>query len=388
MDQHKSGFDTCGDQLEETCKRELQVFDDFKTVINKLNLDFDTKHQSLTGQIEKLTTITNELESMHKNTTVGSLTGATMGAAGGIASIAGLALAPVTLGVSLGLTAVGSVLGVAGGATGVICNSRNKTEKKRLRETLEKITSDFQVTIKAMLEILNTIINSTEDIKQLVQQDMNDYIPARMMQGGRDQVRGIAAISGLPKTEMSQKSEVAKYIGNAAFWTKEAYQVCSGAVKKISSSSKTVRNIHMTSKCLSSENVRMVSVSAKAVRSAAALSGVISALSVAADVYCIVKNSVEIYQMNQLADKRHKKKIKSDALKFINQMKVTARHFETTLKEIKDAKDTAIREFNKELENGTCVLVRQKPRGNYNDLFLLSIGLIVSFIFYFLFFRP
>ncbi|XP_059411142.1 uncharacterized protein LOC132144597 isoform X1 [Carassius carassius] len=395
MDHYKSGFDTLGDQLEETCKRKLYIFDDFKPMINKLNLDFDTKHQSLTGQIEKLTTITNELESMHKNTTVGSLTGATMGAAGGITSIVGLALAPVTLGVSLGLTAVGGVLGVAGGATGVICNSINNSEQKRLRETLEKITSDFQDTINAMLEILNKIINSTEDIQQLVQQDMNDYIPARMMQGGRDKVRGIAAISRLPKAEMSQKSEVAKYFNNAVLLSKQA-KTAFKSVKKISSSSETVRNIHMTSKVaksmrLSSENVRVVSVSAKtakAVRSAAALSGVISALFVAADVYCIVKNSVEIYEMNHSADKKIAKKTKSDALKFINQMKETAGHFETTLKEIKDAKDTAIREFNTELENGTSVLVRQKHRGNYNDLLILSIGLNVFFILYFLFCQP
>uniref|UniRef100_A0A673JR76 Uncharacterized protein n=1 Tax=Sinocyclocheilus rhinocerous TaxID=307959 RepID=A0A673JR76_9TELE len=193
----------------------------------------------------------DELESMHKNTTVGSLTGATMGAAGGITSIVGLALAPVTLGVSLVLTAVGSVVGVAGGATGTICKSINNTKQKRLRENIEKITSDFQNTINAMFEILSTIINSTEDIQQLVQQDMNYYIPTRMMQGGVDKVRGVSAISGLPKAEMPQKSEAAKQFDNAVFCTKQAttaVQVCSGAVNKIRSSSDTIRNINLTSK--------------------------------------------------------------------------------------------------------------------------------------------
>uniref|UniRef100_A0A672KXB5 Uncharacterized protein n=1 Tax=Sinocyclocheilus grahami TaxID=75366 RepID=A0A672KXB5_SINGR len=193
---------------------------------------FDGKHQSLTGQIEKLTTITDELESMHKNTTVGSLTGATMGAAGGITSIVGLALAPVTLGVSLVLTAVGSVVGVAGGATGTICNSINNNKQKRLQENIENITSDFQNTINAMFEILSTIINSTEDIKQLVQQDMNYYIPTRMMQGGVDKVRGVSAISGLPKAEMPQKSEVAKQFDNAVFCAKQAPTVKTRSEKK------------------------------------------------------------------------------------------------------------------------------------------------------------
>ncbi|RXN27907.1 apolipo L3-like protein [Labeo rohita] len=75
-----------------------------------------------------------------------------MGSAGGIASIVGLALAPVTLGVSLTLTAIGGVVGVAGGATGTICNIIYDTQQKHLRETIEKITSDFQNTINAMFE--------------------------------------------------------------------------------------------------------------------------------------------------------------------------------------------------------------------------------------------
>lgn len=112
--------------------------DVLKTKINTLNLDFDRKHRTLTGQLKKLRIITDELESTHKNTAVVSLTGA----AGGIASIVGLASARVT-GVSLALTVVGE-------ATGTICNIINDTQQKHLRETIEKITSDFHNTINAM----------------------------------------------------------------------------------------------------------------------------------------------------------------------------------------------------------------------------------------------
>ncbi|XP_059422905.1 uncharacterized protein LOC132157549 [Carassius carassius] len=171
-----------------------------------------------------------------------------------------------------------------GGATGTICNIINDTQQKHLRETIEKITSDFQNTINAMFENVSTIIHSTEDIQQLVQQEINDHKPARMIQAGGDQMRGFSAISGLPKAEMPSKSQGAKQFDTAVCWTKggiKGFQLCSGAVKKISSSSEAVKNFHLTSAVskttrLSSGAVKTARVSAqtaKAARSAAAVSG-------------------------------------------------------------------------------------------------------------------
>ncbi|KTF79509.1 hypothetical protein cypCar_00039085 [Cyprinus carpio] len=266
MDHFKSVFKTRGNQLE-TTKKKRHILDVLKTEINTLNLDFDRKHRTLTGQVKKLSIITDELESTHKNTTVGSLTGAAIGAAGGIASIVGLALAPVTLGVSLALTAVGGVVGVVGGATGTICNIINDTQQKHLRETLEKITSDFQNTINAMFENVSTIIHSTEDIQQLVQQEDDYYLPARMIQAGGDKMRGFSAILGLPKAEMPPKSQGAKQFDKAVCWTKggiKGFQLCSGAVKKINSSSEAVKTFHLASEA--AKTTRLSSEATKTAR--------------------------------------------------------------------------------------------------------------------------
>ncbi|XP_050958934.1 uncharacterized protein LOC127160327 isoform X2 [Labeo rohita] len=471
MDHFKSVF---ANQLDETFKQKLHILDDLKRKINTLNLDFNRKHQTLTGQVKKLNIITDELESTHKNTTVGSLTGAAMGAAGGIASIVGLALAPVTLGVSLTLTAIGSVVGVAGGATGTICNIINDTQQKHLRETIEKITSDFQNTINAMFENVSTIINSTEDIQQLVQQETNHYIPTRMIQAGVDKVRRVSALLGLPKAEVPPKSQGTKQFDSIFSPTNifvKGFQFCSGAVKKIRSSSETVKTFHLTSKAaktarlsseavktarlssgvaktarlsseafktarlssgvaktarlsseavktarlssgvaktarlssdatkttrLSSEvakttrlssgavkSVRVSAQTAKAARSAAAVSGVISALFLVLDVVCVVQNSMELSEMNQSADKRNAKNIRSNTLKFIHQMRETAAHFQKTLNEINKARNNAIEEFNKELKNSTSFLLRQKQRVSYKGLILMTI-ILISIVLVFL----
>lgn len=49
---------------------------------------------------------------------------------------------------------------------------------------------------------MSTILHSTEDIQQLVQQEINYLLPARMIQAGEDQMRGFSAIVGLPRAEM------------------------------------------------------------------------------------------------------------------------------------------------------------------------------------------
>ncbi|RXN12507.1 apolipo L3-like protein [Labeo rohita] len=91
----------------------------------ELKSEFDINHQSLISQIMKLNDITDEIESVHKNTTMGSLVGSSIGAVGGITALVGLALSPFTLGASLSLTTVGAVVGAAGGATGAVSNFTN-----------------------------------------------------------------------------------------------------------------------------------------------------------------------------------------------------------------------------------------------------------------------
>ncbi|KAG5846274.1 hypothetical protein ANANG_G00148040 [Anguilla anguilla] len=77
------------------------------------------KTKKITGELQpklkELDGVADGLERVHFGTTVGSLTGGVIGAAGGITTIVGLALAPVTLGASLIVTGVGIGVAAAGG---------------------------------------------------------------------------------------------------------------------------------------------------------------------------------------------------------------------------------------------------------------------------------
>ncbi|RXN12687.1 apolipo L3-like protein [Labeo rohita] len=173
--------------------------DELKNLIKELNSDFEKNHPTLTGQIKKLQNITDELESIHKKTTEGSLAGAALGAAGGITSIAGLCLAPFTFGASLALTGAGAAVGIVGGATGATCTITNMIKQKNLRETIEKIISDVQNTVKSIIEQLIKINDNIEETGQLEE---------TMKQEGVTTARGATDISEL-KNEIGKVSVTA-----------------------------------------------------------------------------------------------------------------------------------------------------------------------------------
>lgn len=283
----------------------------FKRSIEELKSEYDRNHHTLIDQIKELNDTTDELESMHKNYTVGSLVGSSIGAAGGIASIAGVCLAPFTLGASLALTGVGVVAGVAGGLTGATSNITNVIKQNNLRETIEKIIDDFQNTVKPMIELLNKI---TED-NELVKKTLNKLEIQRALRGAADVINivKVANVADIGKTCAEAAKEIRVYV--------KAVEAMRGSAK-------------------AAKAVRATAGSAKAIRMDAAFAGRVSALFLALDVYYIVQDSAELSEMNQSADKRKEEEIKSKTLKFILQMRETAAQFKKIVDKIKDIIDT------------------------------------------------
>ncbi|XP_052458911.1 apolipoprotein L3-like [Carassius gibelio] len=262
--------------------------------IKGLNSEFDKKHSGLVRNIKELNDITDELESVHKNTTVGSLVGSTLGATGGITALVGLALAPFTFGGSLAVSAIGAVVGISGGVTGAACNITNMIKQKNLRETIMKIVEDFQNTLNPIIKHLSTISNTIEELQQ-VEQMFSVENKAIMTS-----VRSVKTISSITKLlTILKTAEIGRTAAKAA----------------------TV--------------LKMVGK----------ISGTVSALFLVLDVVGIVYDSIEISEMNQPAQKRNAEEIKSETLKFIHKMRETAAQFQETLDAIKSARENINREL-------------------------------------------
>ena len=83
--------------------------------------------QEFSGRITRMQKFLNDLEEnavqldrMRKGSKISSVAGSSVGAVGGVLSIVGLALIPVTAGVSLGLTMAGLGMGITSGVNSIV----------------------------------------------------------------------------------------------------------------------------------------------------------------------------------------------------------------------------------------------------------------------------
>ncbi|KAL1272069.1 hypothetical protein QQF64_031085 [Cirrhinus molitorella] len=266
-------------------KKELKSLnEELQRSIKELSSEFDEKCPALRHKIKELNATTDELESMHKATTVGSLSSTVIGTA---ATLLGFALAPFTFGASLAVSGVGVVATVAGTA----CNITNMIKQKNLCQIIKNITDDFQNIISPIMKHLKTISNIIEEIqkKKCVESDM-------------------------------------------------IFSTTMGTLESLLGVSSFAIDLQMA-------KIRNVATrSARALQMAGRITNGFSRLFLLFDVFSIYQDSTEISEINRVVDKRKAEEIKSNTLKFIHQAREAADLFQETLDEIECVRDT----FNRE----------------------------------------
>lgn len=221
--------------------------------------------------------------------------GSSVGVAGGVTALVGLGLSFFTFGISLAVSAVGVGVGIVGGVTSATANIINMWQQSTLRATIEEIIKDFQNTIKPMIDHLNKISKTVEEL---------------------------------------QKAEKEFSVVNKALMTSVR------SVKTVSSIAKLLVVLR------TAEIGKTAAKAAKTLKVVGRVTGVISALFLALDVYSIYCDSIELSEINNKENSRKAENIKSETLKFIHQMRETADQLQETLDEIKSAKD----EINRKLQ--------------------------------------
>ncbi|CAN9509679.1 unnamed protein product [Ophioblennius macclurei] len=125
-------------------------------VFNKV---FTERAEALWQSVIALCAIADDLSDFHQKAKIAGITGGTTTAVGGVTAIAGLALAPFTLGTSLVITAIGVGVATAGGITSASAAISDNVNNSNDRKKVETVLQDYEghlLDIGKILHFINT----------------------------------------------------------------------------------------------------------------------------------------------------------------------------------------------------------------------------------------
>ncbi|KAI4808125.1 hypothetical protein KUCAC02_000194 [Chaenocephalus aceratus] len=123
-------------------------------VFNKI---FTERAEFLWQSILRLHAIADNINTFHHKAKIASITGGTTTAVGGVAAIAGLALAPFTFGASLVITAVGVGVATAGGIASASAAISDNVHNLHDRKKVEIVLGDYEAHLLAIGKILHFV---------------------------------------------------------------------------------------------------------------------------------------------------------------------------------------------------------------------------------------
>ncbi|RVE69918.1 hypothetical protein OJAV_G00082720 [Oryzias javanicus] len=107
-----------------------------------------------------------QLDRMNKGAKISSVAGSSVGAVGGVLSIVGLALMPVTAGVSLALTMTGIGMGITSGVNSLVTTATevgvNRKHQTKANEVFESFMEDVTELQNRLEELSNRVISELE----------------------------------------------------------------------------------------------------------------------------------------------------------------------------------------------------------------------------------
>ncbi|KAF7698493.1 apolipoprotein L4 [Silurus meridionalis] len=115
---------------------------------------FSTQHNRMLDFLSELEEAAVQLDKMKKGSNISTVAGSSVGIAGGVLSIVGLALAPVTAGASLALTLTGVGLGVTSGVNGIVTGITEMAVNKHHGQNANNIFIRFMEDVQKILDCI------------------------------------------------------------------------------------------------------------------------------------------------------------------------------------------------------------------------------------------
>ncbi|XP_067301278.1 uncharacterized protein si:cabz01007807.1 [Pseudorasbora parva] len=180
--------------------------------------------------------IAEEISNFHHRAKIANITGGTTTAVGGAAAIAGLALVPVTFGVSLVISAIGLGVATAGGITAASATISDNIHNMHDRKKIEVIVQDYEAQLVEMQHCLRFIVEGLGRLRAHQLLRRNNYYT-----GDWEVRRALQTISLV--TEPVERAEdiinntLAKlaslHVGMDKYFTKDMKEVKKGCKKEV-----------------------------------------------------------------------------------------------------------------------------------------------------------
>ncbi|ROL49835.1 Apolipoprotein L6 [Anabarilius grahami] len=172
------------------CEDSMQKMFDHLNQLSKIRMDQDTRltflfqkhaqdfidifsecHSRMEQFLSELEGNAVQLDRMKKGANISSVAGSSVGIVGGVLSIVGLALAPVTAGVSLSLTLAGVGLGVTSGVNSLVTGITELAVNKHHGKNAQSIFVSFMEDVTKILDCLEHA-SSEENLERFVKVDV------------------------------------------------------------------------------------------------------------------------------------------------------------------------------------------------------------------------
>ncbi|XP_047214395.1 uncharacterized protein LOC124863896 [Girardinichthys multiradiatus] len=184
--------------------------------------EFSESQPRMSDFLNELEVNAVQLDSMNKGAKISSVVGSSVGAVGGVLSIVGFALMPVTAGASLVLTMTGIGMGVTSGVNSIVTTATevgvNRTHQRKASEVLQSFMEDVMKLQACLEEVTQKTISKTETSETNVALGVTKVICKFGAVGKSiDSIVDLASAAKLLKAEevVSNVGKVAAQEGNA-----------------------------------------------------------------------------------------------------------------------------------------------------------------------------
>jgi len=123
--------------------------------------EFNERKPRMLECLDQLEKTAVQLDRLNKGVKISSVAGSSVGAVGGVLSIVGLALIPVTAGVSLTLTMVGVGLGVTSGVNGLVTTATDLGVNHTQQKKASAVFKSFMKDVDCLQKCLNNVAQQT-----------------------------------------------------------------------------------------------------------------------------------------------------------------------------------------------------------------------------------